>query len=461
MIKNLIIIGIGFFCVLELLGFFNCVRLSDIADLCRKIKRKILERFKLQEIITVKKDDDTTFLGFSPNSKIIRVPNNAKHIFVCGTTGSGKTVALSNFIKSGVAGSYPMLIIDGKGDVGSGSILETVKALKEWQGLYIINLNDPERSDKYNPFKNTTPSKIKDMLMSLTEWSEEHYKMNVDRYLSRVINLMHKAEMSITLKTIVCNMQTDNFLMLSANCEKRSIITKEENISNIDLVKISEKAVEGSFARFGAIIESEIGTIFDENGIDILTAIKERAIILFILNPLSYPEISALFGNLIMLDSRKAVSGLYESAINRTFFIFDEINVYATKSLINLVNKSRSANVTCILATQSLSDLDEAAGVHFKEQVIENCNNYIVMRQNSDINAEKFASIIGTRQTTDFTYQIKNDSGISSETGLGSMRMTREFIYHPDEIKNLRTGEAIFVSKDLGYKSKVNINKPI
>jgi len=451
-----IIAGILFFLSFEIFGFINSIDNKNIMDFERDVK-KSYRKYRKQEKIS----DDKTFIGVTPNKKDVYVPNDAKHIFVCGTTGSGKTVALSNFIESGIDYDYPMLIIDGKGDIGTNSILDIVTTMKEDRKVYIINLNNPNISDKYNPFKNTSPTKIKDMLMSMTEWSEDFYRLNVDRYLQRLIFLLDMSGETISFKSIVENMSAEKFLLLSAKLEKDGIITKQENVFNIDLIKNSEKIVEGSYARFSTLFESELGSIFDGRGVDILTAIKENAIILFILNPLTYPEISPLIGNLIILDSKKAVSGLFDDKIKRAFFIFDEINVYASKELLNLVNKSRSANVTSILATQSLSDLDEAAGVHFKEQIIENCNNYLILRQNSDINAEKFAAIIGTRNSMDITYQIKSEKGMTSDTGLGSMRNTREFLYHPDEIKNLKTGEAIFISKDNGYHSRVNINKPI
>jgi len=124
------------------------------------------------------------------------------------------------------------------------------------------------------------------------------------------------------------------------------------------------------------------------------------------------------------------------------------------------VNKSRSANVTCVLATQSLSDLDYAVEEAFKEQVIENCNNYIVMRQNSSVNAEHWAGILGTRSTLEVTYQLQQKGLNTSETGFGSAKRVREFFYHPDDIKNLKTGEAIFLSKDIDFHSKIKINKP-
>jgi len=117
----------------------------------------------------------------------------------------------------------------------------------------------------------------------------------------------------------------------------------------------------------------------------------------------------------------------------------DEINAYATTALTDLVNKSRSAGVTCVLATQSLSDLDFACGEAYKEQIIENCNNYIVMRQNSGVNAEKWANILGTRATMEVTHQLQQRGLETSETGFGSARRVREYILHPDEIKALQT----------------------
>ena len=138
----------------------------------------------------------------------------------------------------------------------------------------------------------------------------------------------------------------------------------------------------------------------------------------------------------------------------------DEINTYASPVLIDLVNKSRSANITCILATQSLSDLDYAVNEAFKEQIIENCNNYIVMRQNSSINAEHWANILGTRNAMEVTYQLEQKGLNTAETGFGSARRVREYLYHPDDIKVLKTGQAIVLSKDNFFHSKIIINKP-
>lgn len=401
----------------------------------------------------------STLLGKTKSNKKLYVPDNAKHIFVVGTTGAGKTVALSNFVKSAVDKNYPLVIIDGKGDTNKDSLLDIVYRLAPLRKKYIVNLNDPLHSDKYNPFQNTSPTTVKDMLINISEWTEEHYKKNTERYLLRVINMLSKYNVKLSFHSILKSIPCEKFLTSSAELAKLEVITKEEHMLNVELAKASSAIAESATARFSTIAESEVGTIFNAEGVDIYTALQENAIIVFILNPLLYPETSPAVGRLALIDARKAVSKLFFDE-RRKFFIFDEISSYTDTSLLDLVNKSRSAHVTCVLATQSLSDLDTISN-SFREQIIENCNNYLIMRQNSAKNSEDLANIIGTRNSLQVTYQLQNQGNFgASETGLGSARRTQEFIYHPNEIKSLAMGQGIFVSKDLNFHSRIYINKP-
>jgi hypothetical protein len=349
-----------------------------------------------------------------------------------------------------------MLIVDGKGDTDKGSLLQITRAICPHRKIHVINLNDPAKSDKYNPFKNTNTDVIKDMLINMTNWSEEHYKLNTERYIQRLCKLLAMQGITVSLESLTHYLPTANFLKLSKDLATQGLISKAENLDDIDLSKTSGKIAESAAARFATIKESDLGQIFDVSGIDIYTALEEGAIILFILNPLLYLEMSPLIGNLVIIDSKKAISNFYHRKKKRIFYIFDEINVYASPVLVDLVNKSRSANVTCILATQSLADLEYTAGDAFKQQIIENCNNYIVLRQNSAKSSEEWSKIIGTKNTMAVTYQIQeNNQG----SGYGSARRVREFIYHPDEIKQLKTGVAYFISKDTGEHYKINIRK--
>ena len=444
-----IIIIVLFFIVVYKLVFISNNKIFDFErDHTKAITKASYKNTSIEQ-------EEGTIIGQATNKREVFIPNDAKHVFVCGTTGSGKTVALSNFIKAGAEYNYPMLIIDGKGDTDVGSLLDIVKKVCPERKTYVINFNEPEKSDKYNPFKNTSTDVIKDMLINMTNWSEEHYKYNTERYIQRLLKLLKMADIELSLDSLTKYLPVDNFNKLSKDLSIKELISKEEKIEDSELAKISGSIAESAAARFATIKESSLGQIFEASGIDVYTALEENAIILFILNPLLYPEMSPLIGNLIVIDSKKAVSKFFTNKKKRIFYILDEINVYASNSLLDLVNKSRSANITCILATQSLSDLDTVTE-QFKEQIIENCNNYILLRQNSSINAEHWASVFGTRETMQPTYQIKE----GESTQLGSLRKTREFIYHPDDIKMLKAGCAIFFSKDKMEHTKVNINKP-
>ena len=319
------------------------------------------------------KSEQATFIGLNGRRNVY-IPDNAKHVFICGTTGSGKTIALSNFILHGIQKNYPLLLVDGKGDIGAGSILEITKRFcKEHdRKLYVVNLSDPANSCTYNPFGNASPTACKDMLINLTEWTEPHYQLNTERYLQRLVILMKQADIQLSFKTILEYIKTEHFQMLSSTLAKNEVITKQEHLLNVEICKVAGTIAESAAARFSTIAESEAGQIFDNDGIDIYTAIREHAVILFVLNPLLYPELSPLMGRMVLVDAKQAVSKCFNTNLERAFFVLDEISSYASSPLIDLVNKSRSANITCVLATQSLSDLDYSVDTSFREQVIEN-----------------------------------------------------------------------------------------
>ena len=177
----------------ELKKYFNLWREM------RKIRRN-----KPKIPISKKEVVQGTLIGHNGKREII-IPDNCKHVFCCGTTGSGKTVALSNFITRAVEQGFPAMVIDGKGDIGEGSLLDitTQFCKRHRRKLYVINLSNPQHSDTYNPFMNASPTTAKDMLVNLTEWSEEHYKSNTERFLQRLVILLDQAEIELSFKSIL------------------------------------------------------------------------------------------------------------------------------------------------------------------------------------------------------------------------------------------------------------------
>lgn len=181
-----------------------------------KPRKSIFRREQRETSAVSKTQEGRTLIGYKSGQTAVYTDDKAKHIFICGTTGSGKTVALSNYIKSAVDKDYPLLLIDGKGDINDNSMLDIVRKLKRDKKLYVINMVDPINSDKYNPFLGANPTTCKDMLINMTEWSEEHYKANTERYLERLIRLLNLAEITLTFKNIIDYMPTKEFQVLSA-----------------------------------------------------------------------------------------------------------------------------------------------------------------------------------------------------------------------------------------------------
>ena len=90
-------------------------------------------------------------------------------------------------------------------------------------------MNDPEISNKYNPFIRANETVAKDMLINMTTWSEEHYKTNTERYLQRLIKLLKLANINLSFNSIVENIKSDKFIDLSKDLADNKIISKDEH----------------------------------------------------------------------------------------------------------------------------------------------------------------------------------------------------------------------------------------
>ena len=139
----------------------------------------------------------------------------------------------------------------------------------------------------------------------------------------------------------------------------------------------------------------------------------------------------------------------------KVFVVFDEFSVFAGEQVLNVINMGRSTGLHAVIATQSLSDLGRAVKDgqdHFIRQILTNCNNLLVHRANAPEDAQLLSELIGTKDSNQYTAQ----TSVEGTTGMGTIKKTRAFIYHPDTIKNLKQGEAIFVNKNKLETQKIN-----
>jgi DNA helicase HerA-like ATPase len=359
-----------------------------------------------------------------------------QHIFLCGATGSGKTTTILCFVDYALSSGLPLVVVDGKGDP---ELAQTILAMADRRGreLQMFSISDPEHSWNYNPLSCGGPTELKDRLMELSEWREPYYQYMAERYLQMAFTLFEKAYGTFDLSSFIHSLAPENLEALA--CRLKAPVSALNYLHSID-----KRGISSLIDRLALIIESQIGHLFSvEPGktISLLSSVAEKKAVLFSLDSLSYPITATLLGRMVINDL-KAVASRRTKDDPLVLTVYDEFNVFARRNVVDLINKTRSKGFAALIAAQSLADLDVCDTV-LKKQILQNCNTLIIQRQNAPDDAEALAKIIGTAETWMVTHQVDS----AGDTGRASLRMTKEFLIHPDKIKRLQVGQAVIARK--------------
>jgi hypothetical protein len=181
--------------------------------------------------------------------------------------------------------------------------------------------------------------------------------------------------------------------------------------------------------------------------VDVRDALAGGDVLLFSLNSSRYGKLAAQIGTLVVQDLTAAAGQRLEGAAvpPQAVVGIDEFSALGADHVISLLARGRESGISVLLATQELADLDRAAP-GFRDQVIGITALKIAHRQDVPASAQLIAQMAGTEQTWEETRQIGGGLGRSGY-GRGTRRLVEQFILHPNEIKSLRTGEAVVISK--------------
>jgi type IV secretory pathway TraG/TraD family ATPase VirD4 len=231
-------------------------------------------------------------------------------------------------------------------------------------------------------------------------------------------------------------------------------------------------AIRGLQTRLGIITESHTGTYLfpatsvgtAEREVDVREALAGSAVVLFSLNSSTYGRLAAQIGTLVVQDLVCAVGARLterpEQALDRATVGIDEFSALAADHVIALLARGREAGVATVLATQELADLDRAAP-GLRDQVLGNTAVKIAHRQEVPGSAQAIAQMAGTEKRWEETRQIGGPLLGRYETGRGTRRQVEQFIVDPNQIKSLRTGDAVLISKLAGTRPRtVRVARP-
>lgn len=385
-------------------------------------------------------DYDGTVLGVSKyTGKYVVMPDRDINqvVLVLGTTGGGKTVTLRRFYRRAIVKGYPLIIVDGKPDDGN---IKWLEKLAEENGREFFGFNCANNRH-YDPLTQGGYTELKDKIVCLKdEWSSDYYRSIAEDYLQTTFQVLLKVGDGLDLHRVVDCLVYKNLVKLVNATKDTELMKRVGRLQNYDM-----KDITGLQAHLDILINSEFGQFFgkDKSPFSLSDVITKNGVAYFALPALRFPSFSRVLGKLVINDI-KAVVDRYDNTRRPIFAIFDEFSVFASEQVLNLVNMGRGKGVHAVFGTQGLGDLDRVDD-SFQGQTMNCVNTVICHRLNDQESAEQVSSWIGTRGTFTVTAQIDQSKG---QTGLGTVKRNREFIVHPDEIKQgLKVGEAFYTSK--------------
>ncbi len=411
-----------------------------------------------------------TVLGVIKKSgRALTVPDQSlnTHMLILGTTGSGKTVSLLNFVESFIGRHLPVIFIDGKGDYELAQQIVSyanVHNRKSW--LFSMS----GASCVYDPLSGDYTA-LKDKIIALRRhWSEEHYLKLAEGYLQMVFKVLQATSQKVSLQSVTAQFDIALLMRLVREAEKEgrlSTHSAQDLMNEINAQKEAAKHIESLRAELSNLASSSLAPLFDTTStkgagsiLRLKDVLSQNGVATLVLHPLAYPEVSGVIGRLILNDLKTCLD---PQNPKKVLLVIDEISTLISTQFLNYLNQGRYLGLHIILTAQSVADLGQKIpenAMLFIRQILANCNVYVIHKINDYDDAHYLASVLGTSLEIDYTAEV---SSFGTHSGEGSARLVHEFLVHPDQIKSLKRGEGFFCDKNsegqveafLGRKGKL------
>jgi type IV secretory pathway TraG/TraD family ATPase VirD4 len=210
---------------------------------------------------------------------------------------------------------------------------------------------------------------------------------------------------------------------------------------------------QGLINQISKIMNSSAGDIVSgtpgvEAEFNFKDAISEGKISYLFMNSLKLKETASIMGKLMLQDLMKTVGSIYD---DRNFekrpvtLIIDEFASFATPDFGEFIEKARGAGIGVIVAYQSRQSLNSIEG-NLALKLNENTATKVVFQVQDSEDAEWFCGLLGTQKVEKETHQAEEGFFFGdTKTGMKSVREVEEYVVHPNELKNLKMGQALLV----------------
>ena len=398
--------------------------------------------------------------GLAGGRRWITERDLGSHGLIVGASGAGKTTSLLTILGQLIKRGRPVIVIDMKGSPSFARALEQAavtagRPFKLWT---------PDGPGRWNPLQYGNPTELKDKLIGSERFTEPHYQRAAERFVLNVLQVLDQAhpERRPTLAEVVRLMDPRRLAVSLRDVPQTLAERVQDYLAGLTPDQVS--AIRGLQTRLAIVTESHTGRYLEperaaaDDTIDVRRALSGPEVVLFSLNTSIYGKLAAQLGTLAVQDlicatGQRLQGRALGSQRDLAVVAIDESSVLGDQ-LITLFARGREAGVGALAVTQELVDFDRISH-GLRDQVLGNTALKLAHRQEVPSSAQTIAEIAGTEKAWDMTEQVGGSLVSGYSNGRGTRREVERFVVHPNEIKALRTGEAVLISKLRGERAQV------
>jgi len=448
--------------------FFFAYRLFQkyIAPWIFKFKMRMFDKddsqlYKKHKVNTEKYlNPETYFLGIAENKPVyVTEKDIVTHIQVVGPSGTGKTASvLLPLAAQALERSKSLVFVDGKGDSQLKTQLQKLCASKGKNMMFFDPLQ-PNTSHTYNPL---TSSRDSDEVMNLIARGLDlnapgEAKVYTDiqkKFLATLLHLFGDTGLKYnfidiiefinhqTSRDIVYGLVKDKFYIEEMNVFLSRLSKNEKELIGlstvIDQLFVSDKSISGIINTYSP-------------DIDIKTVLGFNAAVLFSFSAGKKAATNEALAKMVLADIFNSVGERHgkNDAHDFAMIILDEFGQYVTESFDKFISTARSANIGCVLSHQTNAQLEVKSGDDKLARVVrENTAMKMIFRQAEE--ASFWSECFGTKSAMKRTEQVETTRFLTEKIStMGSLREVDEFLIHPNRLRQLEVGQAVFKFKEL------------
>lgn len=447
--------------------------------------------------------EQSLLLGYTTDKNLpVRLPFELflRHGAFIGASGVGKTTLGKFILYQLMCMGGGFIMLDAKVDQDEKDSLGYLsKAVGRDRDLYVLNINDPENSNSYNPILHGDPDEKASRLLNLIPSTEnnpgsDHYRQLANHALTVIFGALDAANLRCHFDDLITLFQSSAAMQdLVDRTPKGSKERKnldlfldkyrklERGKAVIDIVKLKAE-IGGLAGRLAQFSQGKFGEVFNTYTpeIDLFDIIINKKMLYVMLPTMGKGTAALNLAKMILSDLMSAVFRVQSLSKSMRpwppFPVFaDEFGRYAIKESAILIEQARSANIPILPGFQGYGNLEEVSP-NFADMILQSTWTKALFKFGSDESAERSADIIGKikRYQPTFTDSESSSDGAqmlqyapqsTQGDGEGSGEAWREIEEHRvsiDKLSSLKIGQAIItISGDVYHVKIPRITTPI